>query len=459
MTSDEGDQQSQRSFDLLVVGSGEAGTNAALACRERGWSVAVVDERPFGGTCALRGCDPKKVLVAAARVIDSAQRLVDIGVIDRAPRLQWQELMRFKRSFTEPVARNRVRMFEEAGIVALRGHARFEDEQTLRVGDEHIRANHVLIATGAREQHVAPGDDQLLTSEAFLDLETLPTSLIFVGGGYISFEFAHVAARAGVEVTILHNDARPLRGFDPDIVDRLLDVTREMGIQVYVDTPVTAVERKQGTIVVHVGQGDSAKLFRAQGGILGAGRVPNLDDLGLEIGRVGRGKRGITVNEYLQSTTNPRVYAAGDAADAGGLPLTPVAAHEGEVVASNLLDGNTHTMNFRSLATIVYTIPPLGALGMSEATVRERGADYEVRAGDMSAWYSTRHVAARAAFYKVILERGTGEVLGATILGPHAEEQINVLALAVQNGYDGEQIARTLFAYPTGSSDLEYLVS
>jgi glutathione reductase (NADPH) len=459
MTSDRRDQQSHRSFDLLVVGSGEAGTNAALACRKRGWSVAVADERPFGGTCAIRGCDPKKVLVAAARVIDSAQRLADIGVIDRAPRLQWQELMRFKRSFTEPVPRNRLRMFEEAGIVALRGHACFEDEQTLRVGDEYIRANHILIATGAREQHVAPGDDQLMTSEAFLDLETLPASLIFVGGGYISFEFAHVAARAGAEVTILHNDARPLHGFDCDIVDRLLAVTRDIGIHVYVDTPVTAVEREQGTIIVHGARDNAAKLFRAQGGVLGAGRVPNLDDLGLEIGRVERGKSGIAVNEYLQSTTNPRVYAAGDAADAAGLPLTPVAAHEGEIVASNLLDGNTQTINFSSLATMVYTIPPLGAVGMSEAAARERGIGYEVRAGDMSTWYSTRHVAARAAFYKVILEKGSGRVLGATILGPHAEEQINVLAMAIQSGSGRGQIAGTLFAYPTASSDLEYLVT
>lgn len=239
----------ERSFNLVVIGSGEAGTNAALACRERGWSVAVVDERPFGGTCALRGCDPKKVPVAAARVIENARRLAEIGVLDGSPRLQWRALMRFKRSFTDPVPENRRRTYEEAGILPLHGLARFEDEQTLRIGSERVHADHVLIAAGARERHIAPGDDQLITSEAFLELEELPASLVFVGGGYISFEFAHVAARAGAEVTIIHSDARPLHGFDAGIVDQLLRATREIGIQVYVDTPVTAVEREHVAVI------------------------------------------------------------------------------------------------------------------------------------------------------------------------------------------------------------------
>lgn len=200
-------------------------------------------------------------------------------------------------------------------------------------------------------------------------------------------------------------------------------------------------------------------MFRAQAGVLGAGRVPDLEPLELAAGRVERGKRGVKVNEYLQSTSNPRVYAAGDAADAGGLPLTPVAAREGEVVASNLLDGNTRTMDFRGLATMVYTIPPLGAVGLDEIAARERGIEYEVRAGDMSNWYSSRHVAARTAFYKVLLDKRSGKILGATILGPHAEEQINILPLAIGSDFDGERITRTLFAYPTGASDLAYLVS
>jgi glutathione reductase (NADPH) len=446
-------------FDLVVIGSGSAGTTAALACRERGWSVAVADERPFGGTCALRGCDPKKVLVAAARVIDNAQRLAEMGVLDRPPKLQWRQLMKFKRSFTDPVPRERERIYEEAGIVALHRHARFEDEQTLRIGNESIHAEHVLIATGAREQHVAASDEQLMTSEGFLELETLPASLIFVGGGYISFEFAHIAARAGADVTILHSDVRPLRGFDSDLVGRLLDVSHAIGINVHLGTRVTQVEREDGAIFVHAEQGSSSKLFRAQAGVLAAGRVPNVDALGLEAGGVEHSKRGITVNEYLQSTSNPRVYAAGDAANAGGMMLTPTAAREGEIVAANMLNGNARTMDFRSLATMVYTIPALGTVGLSEAAARARGIEYDVRTGDMSAWYSTRHVAARAAFYKVILEKVSGKILGATILGPHAEEQINALALAIANGNDGEQIGRTLFAYPTGSSDLEYLLS
>lgn len=448
----------ERTFDAAVVGSGSAGTQAALALAERGRSVAIIDERPFGGTCALRGCDPKKVLVHAARVVDEAQRLADLGILQAAPTLHWPQLMRFKRTFTDPVPEQRLQQYERAGITPLHGRASFEDPQTLRVGGDRVRAEHIVIASGAQELHVAEGDEMLLTSEAFLELEEMPESLLFVGGGYIAFEFAHVAARAGSHVTILNNDARPLAGFDPDVVERLLDVSRTIGITIQLDTPVLSVEREGGGIVAHAKHGGTDRTFRAAAGILAAGRVPNLDALDLERGGVQRTKKGVKVNEFLQSVSNPHVYAAGDAADAGGLPLTPVAGYTGEIVAGNLLNGNRRSADFHGLATMVYTIPPLGALGLTQAQANERGMKFEVHAGDMSDWYSTRHVAGRGAYYKAIVEKETGKLLGATILGPHAEAQINVLALAARYSLDARAIADSLFAYPTGASDLEYLL-
>lgn len=449
----------ERTFDLIVVGSGSAGASVAYAARERGWTVAIVDKRPFGGTCALRGCDPKKVLVAAARVVEDGERLAALGVLDRAPLLQWQGLMHFKRTFTDPVPAQRETQLKEAGIVTLRGRAKFQNDRTLQINGEDFKAGRFVLATGAKEQHVAQGDDQLLTSETFLNLEALPESLLFIGGGYIAFEFAHVAARAGSKVTILHSDDHPLRGFDSEVVAKLLALTREIGIDVFLNAPVTRVGRDSGglfAVATHDGQ---ERTFRSENAVLAAGRVPDLGDLALDAAGIEWTKKGVKVNEFLQSTSNPDVYACGDAADAGGLPLTPVAGYEGEIVAANLLDGNSRTASFEGLASIAYTIPALAMAGLTEAQARDKGMNVDVRSGDMKQWYSTKHVAGRAAFFKVVLEKESGEVLGATILGPHAEEQINVLALAIRRGLTSAAIADTLFAYPTGSSDLEYMVN
>ncbi|HEY8315083.1 MAG TPA: NAD(P)/FAD-dependent oxidoreductase [Candidatus Baltobacteraceae bacterium] len=449
-----------QSFDVVVVGTGSAGNGVAHACREAGRSVAIVDELPFGGTCQLRGCDPKKVLVGAATLVDWGNRMAKLGVIDRAPALQWSDLMRFKRTFTDPVPAQREKGYKDAGIATFHARARFVDEETLDAGGERLRAKHIVLATGATPAPVAPGDELLLTSTDFLDLDALPARIVFVGGGYISFEFAHVAARAGANVQIVHGGARPLEHFDPDLVDRLVKYTRDLGVAVHLETEVTKIERRGAEIVVSGRSKRDAgeREFVADAAVHGAGRMPNLDGLNLEAGNVMRGKRGVTVNEYLQSTSNPRVYAAGDSADGGGAPLTPVAGDEGETVAANLLHGNVKTMSFDGLTSCVYTIPTLATVGLGEAEAKEQGITFDVHAGDMTGWYSSRRLAERAAAYKMLLEKQTGRILGAHILGSYADEQINVLALAIRHRMKAKDIAEALFAYPSGASDLQYMI-
>lgn len=446
-----------REFGALVIGSGSAGTNAATVLRKGGLTVAVADERPFGGTCALRGCDPKKVLIAAVRVLDSASAYADRGVFDGAPRLDWAKLMQFKRTFTDPVPAKRLQTYEDAGIAALHGTTRFAGAQELDIDGDRVRAKHIVIATGATELHVAEGDDLLLTSESFLELEQMPKTLVFVGGGYIAFELAHVAARAGARVTILNDNDKALHGFDPDIVEQLLKSTRNAGIDVRLETRIERVQRTDSGIALHAQTKTGTEVFKAENGVLAAGRVPDLDRLALDAANIQRTKKGVKVNEHLQSVSNPNVYAAGDAGDGGGLPLTPVAGYEGEIAASNILRPGSRTPDFTGLASMVYTIPPLGQAGLTEAQAREKHLEIDVHAGDMSDWFLTRHVGAKAAFYKVVVEKPAGRILGATIFGPHAEEQLNVLTLAIREGLPARHVAETLFAYPTGSSDLEYL--
>src|SRR5712691_8123383 len=182
-----------KNFDLVVIGTGAAGASAANKCRSAGWNVAIVDSRPFGGTCALRGCDPKKVLVGATEVIERTRQMAGSGVSCDEVKIDWPALMRFKRTFTQPVPADREQQFSEAGIVVFHGRARFIEKTTVQVGDDTLIGRFVLIAAGARPATLGiDGEERLTTSEKFLELDVLPPRILFVGGGYISLEFAQI---------------------------------------------------------------------------------------------------------------------------------------------------------------------------------------------------------------------------------------------------------------------------
>jgi glutathione reductase (NADPH) len=444
-------------LDLIVIGSGSAGSATAGACRRAGWRVAMIDERPFGGTCALRGCDPKKILVGVAEGVDTVRRLHDRGV-EGDSRVNWASLMAFKRSFTDPYPERKVRGLRDAGIEVIHGHARFAGPMALVVDQRQLDTRHVVIATGARPQPLSfPGAELVISSDQFLELPAAPKRIIFVGGGYISFEFAHVAARAGSEVTILHRSSRPLERFDHDLVDMLVRHTKDLGIDVRTDMEVTRVDSDGNGFAVTAATPAGDERFAADLVVHGAGRVPNLDGLNLGAAGIAHSPRGIEVNGFLQSVSNPAVFAAGDAASRGPA-LTPIAGYDGRVVATNLLNGPSEQADYSAVASVVFTIPPLASVGMQEADARRAGLDIDVHVGDMSGWYSSRRLGERAAGYKTIVERGTDRILGAHLLGPHASEVINLFALAMRGGLTAPQLKATFFAYPTGASDVQYMM-
>src|SRR5579884_1367963 len=237
--------------DVVVIGTGSAGSTVAYRCRRAGWSVAIVDKRPYGGTCALRGCDPKKVLVGAAEAVDWGRRMQGKGVAAPGLAIDWPELMRFKASFTDHVPPDREEGFRAAGIATYHGTATFVGPTTVRVDGEALTGRYVVIAAGARPQTLGiPGEEHLVTSERFLSLPALPRRILFVGGGYIAAEFAHIVARAGAEATIVHRGPRPLERFDPDLVAQWQRATEEAGIRVELGTAVAAVERRGESFVV-----------------------------------------------------------------------------------------------------------------------------------------------------------------------------------------------------------------
>ena len=447
----------ERRFDLVVVGTGVTSA-VASRCREAGWTVAVVDSRPFGGTCALRGCVPKKILVGAAEAVHGARDMADMGVPAASLTIDWPALMRFKRSLVDPTPQRTEQAWAKMGVEQFHGRARFVGPTTLAVGDDRLAGRRVLIAAGAMPAPLKfPGAERLATSEDFLNLDRMPPRIVFVGGGYISFEFAHVAARAGAEVTILHRGARPLEGFDPGLVELLVRRTRELGIRVELDIEVLGVDSGGGGLTVRGRQRGTERRFGTDMVVHGAGRVPELDDLDLDAAGVERGKRGVTVNEYLQSVSNPAVYAGGDAA-ASGPALTPKADHDAGVLVTNLLEGNRRAVNYEGIASAVFTIPPLASAGLTEDAARAAGLKFRTSWQDTSGWFNTRRVGETASGFKVLIEEGTGRILGAHLLGPHAAEVINLFALAIRLRIPADDLQQVIFAYPTNGSDIRFML-
>jgi len=409
-------------------------------------------------TSAVRGCDPKKVLVGVTEALDWTARLEGQGVRAAEAKIDWRELMHFKRSFTEPVPASREKSFTRAGIEVFHSRAHFVGSSIIDVNGETLDARYVHIGAGAKPMELGiPGSEHLTTSTAFLELEELPKRLLFVGGGYISFEFAHIAARAGSNVTLVHR-SRPLKGFDPDLVDRLVERTRQLGIEVHLKTEVRGIEKGSGGLTVRAANGGEEVSFETDRVVHGAGRVPDIDDMELDKAGVDRSAGGVVVNEYLQSVSNSSVYAAGDAAATEGDPLTPVAAYEGHIVASNLLEGNHRTAEYPPIPSVVFTLPPLARVGMLEQEATEKGLKFRTKFGETSKWYSSRRIGEESSGYKVLIEEETERILGAHLLGPDVEEVINLFAMAMHTELKPRDIKKMIFAYPTVASDMPYMV-
>lgn len=448
-------------FDLVVIGAGTGALGVARACVQGGWKVAIVDCLPYGGTCALRGCDPKKMLVAVTEAIDWSDRMSGNGFESNEISTDWAKMIAFKRIFTDAVPKRLEDRFEKMGVLQLHGTARFTEPDIVQVGDRELHARHFHIATGARPVTLdIPGEDLLTTSTEFLELEFLPERIAFVGGGFISFEFAHIARRAGAsEVTILQRGKRPLVRFDPDLVEIQMERTRALGIDIRCESCVEAIVKDGDELRIEFAAPQGRETIVCDLVVHGAGRVPDIDALNLKGAGVEVGQRGIRVNEFMRSVSNPMVFAAGDCADTEAPNLTPVSANEARIVAKNLLAGeDDRRVKYPPIPSVVFTLPPVARVGLLEEEARQQEIDFDVHFQKTDGWYSSLRVAERYSAYKVLVEKATGKILGAHLIGPGAEEQINLFAMAMGAGLSANQVKAIIFAYPSYASDLGAMV-
>ncbi len=447
-----------KKYDVFVIGSGMAGMNIANRCASKGLKVGVTDELPYGGTCALRGCDPKKILLAATEALHLSQNLSE-KEIATLPNIHWEKAKEFKQEFVDSMPPKIEKGYEKNGVDTYHQSAKFISENQLQVGNETIEADKIVIATGAKPRVLEiPGGDLALTSTDFLNFDSLPKTLIFIGGGYIAFEFAHMAARYGSKVTIVHRGDRPLENFDPFIVDELVKATKELDITLILDTEVIAVEKIEKGFSVTGKSENGEQRWEAEQVINSAGRPPAIFDLDLEKANINYGKRGIEVNKFLQSTSNLRIYAAGDTADTDGIPLTPVAVMEGHIVASNILKGNSKQADYTGIPTVVFTLPTMASVGFTEEEAKAKNLDFTVKKNSVPSWFTAKRINEKTYAYKTLIENESGKILGAHLIGPHSEEVINLFAMAIKAGLTSMDIKTMILTYPSASSDIVYMV-
>ena len=447
-----------KEYDVFVIGTGTAGKSVAYDCAAEGMKVAIADNREFGGACSQRGCDPKKVLVGITEAIHLSENLEGKGIVS-VPKVDWAALQKFKSTFTDAVPAATERDLKKAGIEMYHQSPKFLDENTLSVEGKTVKAKKIIIATGQKPMELKiPGRNFLKISDEFLELEELPENIVFVGAGYIGMEFAHIAARCGAKVTVVEFGPRPLSPFEAEIVEYLTKASEELGIKFIFNARVSAVEKLQKNYRVSFVKDGKTESVDTRMVFNTAGRVPAIDELDLDKGNVSFEKGGISVNEFLQNTTNKSVYACGDVSASGSLPLTPTSSQEARVVSLNIRKGNNTKMDFPPVPSVVFTIPQIAAIGMTEEEAKEKGYNYVVEYKSVPKWFNAKRLNDKVYAYKTIVDKDRNIVLGAHIIAAGAGEMINLFVLAICGKLTTENIKAMIFAYPTWGNDIKGMV-
>ena len=449
-------------YDVLVVGTGTAGQTAAYALNQKGLKVAIVEHsQRAGGTCALSGCQAKKWFYEGAETVARSRHLEKIGIVSPAV-ASWRQLRDAKNSFTENVPDGTVNGLMEAGIDPIEGRARFVGRQTLEADGKSLTADHIVLATGATPMPLPiKGIEHAIDSTAFLELDDLPKRIVFIGGGFISFEFAHFAMRLGspgMQCTILEAGPRPLGPFDAEMVGLLSKASSDEGIAIHCDVAITAIESSLGGFSVHTRDG---RRFEADLAVHGAGRVPAIQDLDLDRAGIDYSPKGIKVDRRMQ-TSNPHVYAVGDCA--ATVQLARVADAEATVAADRIValrNGGVSkaAMDYTAVPAVLFTYPQLGAVGKTEQALKEEGVSHKKSAGNRLGWPTYRRVGMRSAAFKILAD-SEGQVLGAHILSDNATGIVNTFALAMKNRIPVDKLCEqsVMSPYPSRESDILYML-
>lgn len=446
-----------KKFDVIVIGAGPAGGACASVCAKEGLKVAMIEDYGFGGTCPLRGCNPKKILTEAAAMAAQTQGLLGKG-LDNMPGINWSDLAKFRDSFLQNKKEKIQKAYQNMGIETYNGQACFTDEDRVEVEDNILQGRYFVLATGIKPARLEiAGEEYISTSDEFLALNHLPARICFIGGGFISFEFASVAARAGAEVSIVHRSSRVLKQFDEDLSSGLVEALKDAGVGISLETPLLSVERQEKGLLVRAGKTGAEVSINADMVVHGAGRIPNTDNLNLEKPGITVTPRGIPVNMHMQCKSNPRFFAVGDVAETP-FALTPTGDMEGRTAAANIIRAESATCHHLGVPRVVYTFPPLCAVGLLEEEALKENINLEVIQEDMGEWFSWTNVGQKHAMCKILIDKDRDIIVGAHILGKGADEMANLFAMAIRLRIPVTDLKDILWAYPTKGYYFKYMI-
>jgi glutathione reductase (NADPH) len=443
---------SAHDFDLFVIGAGSGGTRAARIAAGHGARVAIAEEYRVGGTCVIRGCVPKKLLVYAARFAEDFEDAVGFGWTTDKVSFDWATLIANKDREVDRLNKAYIRGLESAGAELIMERAVLEDRHTVRLaGGRSVSARHILIATGAAPfvpRHL-PGHELAITSNEIFHLERLPQRMVIVGGGYIAVEFAGILNGLGVETILVYRGEQILRGFDDDLRDHLAGEMRKKGIEIRTRADVAAIERSGDGVRVSLNDGTR---FGAGQIMFATGRIPNVVNLGLDKAGVELTPHyAVMVDGYSRSTAD-NIYAVGDVTNR--VNLTPVAVREGHAFADTVFGGKPTMVDHSLVPTAVFSQPELGTVGLTEARAREDYADVAIYKSSFRPLKHTLSGRDERMLMKLVVDGSSDRVLGCHIAGPDAGEMAQLLGIAVRMGATKSDFDATLAVHPTAAEEL-----
>jgi glutathione reductase (NADPH) len=443
--------QSAGEVDLFVIGAGSGGVRAARIAAGHGARVTIAEEYRVGGTCVIRGCVPKKLLVYASRFAREFEDAAGFGWTLPAPAFDWptliankdQEIARLEAAYTANL--------DKAGVKIVKSRAVLDDPHTVRLATGgRVKAAHILVATGASPQRPAiPGIEHVITSNEAFHLPFLPRRILVQGGGYIAIEFACIFAGLGAEVTLVYRGDNILRGFDDDVRSHLRGELEKSGITVITGRTVAAVEHSGHAYPVRLSDGRWIDVDKV---MFALGRAPNVAGMGLEAAGVSIASSGAVVVDAYSRTRVPHIYAIGDVTNR--INLTPVAIREGHAFADTVFGGRPTAVDHRNVPTAVFSEPEVGVVGLTEAQAREQFPRVDIYKATFRPLKATLSGSHTRVLMKLVVDATSDRVLGCHIVGEAAGEMIQTLAIAVKMGATKADFDTTLALHPTAAEEL-----
>ncbi|MBU9344966.1 glutathione-disulfide reductase [Burkholderia multivorans] len=437
-------------YDLFVIGAGSGGVRLARMSASYGARVGIAEQEQIGGTCVLRGCIPKKLLVYASHYPHDVEDAKGFGWIFGAGTLDWHALIAAKDREINRLSDIYVSLLRQSGVDMIAGRATIVDAHTVAVGARRIRARHIAIATGSRPSlPPRPGIEHAITSREALSLDALPARIAVVGGGYIAVEFAGIFNGFGSRVDLFYRGETILRGFDDDVRQFLSDEMTKQGIAIHTGATIQAIERADdGTLSLRVGE---AKHGPYDAVLYATGRVPNVEGLGLEAAGVVLDARGAIAVDAYSATSVDSIHAIGDVTSRP--QLTPVATRDGALLAMTLFGGRRVATDHEWVPSAVFSQPEVATVGLTEARAREQYGAVDIYRTSFKALRHTLSGRDERTLMKLVVARDSQRVVGAHMVGREAGEIIQGIAIAIRAGATKAQFDETIGIHPTAAEE------